>query len=95
MVQHVRDVQPDIFSATNLKGRGIDVPTVGLVVNFDMSSTLEASFHHICQSIEGIMTALAAVSQTQTISVAVLRLFGTCWQVLSGARVDRYVECDL
>nr|ASF90280.1 hypothetical protein SPAR01464 [Bartheletia paradoxa] len=37
----------DILVATDLAGRGIDVPDVGLVVNFAMSSTIEPWVHRI------------------------------------------------
>lgn len=33
--------------ATDLAGRGIDVPDVGLVVNYQMSNTIEAYIHRI------------------------------------------------
>lgn len=33
--------------ATDLAGRGIDVPDVGLVINYQMSNTIEAYIHRI------------------------------------------------
>ena len=43
----LRTGQADILVATDLAGRGIDVPDVGLVVNFQMASTIEAYVHRI------------------------------------------------
>jgi ATP-dependent RNA helicase DDX23/PRP28 len=37
----------DVLVATDLAGRGIDVPDVSLVVNFEMSKTIEAYVHRI------------------------------------------------
>lgn len=46
-LQSVRDGEIDVLVATDLAGRGIDVPNVGLVVNFNMSNTIEAYIHRI------------------------------------------------
>ena len=46
-LQSVRDGELDVLVATDLAGRGIDVPNVGLVVNFNMSNTIEAYIHRI------------------------------------------------
>lgn len=43
----LRSGEADILVATDLAGRGIDVPDVGLVVNFQMSNTIEAYVHRI------------------------------------------------
>lgn len=43
----MRDGEIDVLVATDLAGRGIDVPNVGLVVNFNMSNTIEAYIHRI------------------------------------------------
>lgn len=37
--------------ATDLAGRGIDVPDVSLVINFQMASTIEAYVHRIGKKI--------------------------------------------
>ncbi|KAL8286356.1 hypothetical protein RQP46_004373 [Phenoliferia psychrophenolica] len=43
----IRAGECDILVATDLAGRGIDVPDVSLVVNFQMSNTIEAYVHRI------------------------------------------------
>jgi len=43
----LRAGESDILVATDLAGRGIDVPDVGLVVNFQMAGTIEAYVHRI------------------------------------------------
>ncbi|GAA5970503.1 hypothetical protein JCM21900_003884 [Sporobolomyces salmonicolor] len=43
----IRNGENDILVATDLAGRGIDVPDVSLVVNFQMSNTIEAYIHRI------------------------------------------------
>lgn len=46
-LKQLRDGEVDILVATDLAGRGIDVQDVSLVVNFQMSSTIEAYVHRI------------------------------------------------
>ena len=43
----LRSGEADILVATDLAGRGIDVPDVGLVVNFQMANSIEAYVHRI------------------------------------------------
>ncbi|EGG08910.1 uncharacterized protein MELLADRAFT_34708 [Melampsora larici-populina 98AG31] len=43
----LRAGESDILVATDLAGRGIDVPNVSLVVNFQMAGTIEAYVHRI------------------------------------------------
>ncbi|KAK0731761.1 P-loop containing nucleoside triphosphate hydrolase protein [Lasiosphaeris hirsuta] len=43
----LREGKTDILVATDLAGRGIDVPDVSLVVNFNMSSNIESYTHRI------------------------------------------------
>ncbi|KAF4922290.1 Pre-mRNA-splicing ATP-dependent RNA helicase PRP28 [Colletotrichum viniferum] len=43
----VRAGQTDVLVATDLAGRGIDVPDVSLVINFNMPSSIEAYTHRI------------------------------------------------
>lgn len=43
----IRTGENDVLVATDLAGRGIDVPNVSLVVNFQMSNTIEAYIHRI------------------------------------------------
>ncbi|ORY74322.1 P-loop containing nucleoside triphosphate hydrolase protein [Leucosporidium creatinivorum] len=43
----IRSGECDVLVATDLAGRGIDVPDVSLVVNFQMSGTIEAYIHRI------------------------------------------------
>lgn len=43
----MRNGQTDVLVATDLAGRGIDVPDVSLVVNFNMTSTIESYTHRI------------------------------------------------
>ncbi|KAG7092338.1 hypothetical protein E1B28_008699 [Marasmius oreades] len=46
-LQSLRDGGADVLVATDLAGRGIDVQDVSLVINFQMSSTIEAYVHRI------------------------------------------------
>lgn len=43
----LRAGEADVLVATDLAGRGIDVPDVSLVVNFAMATTIEAYVHRI------------------------------------------------
>ncbi|CCA72800.1 probable U5 snRNP 100 kD protein [Serendipita indica DSM 11827] len=46
-LQQLRNGEVDVLVATDLAGRGIDVPNVSLVINFQMSNTIEAYIHRI------------------------------------------------
>jgi len=46
-LQSVRDGKTDVLVATDLAGRGIDVPDVSLVVNFNMANNIESYTHRI------------------------------------------------
>ncbi|CAI6341785.1 unnamed protein product [Periconia digitata] len=46
-LQRVRDGRTDVLVATDLAGRGIDVPDVSLVVNFNMPPKIDAYTHRI------------------------------------------------
>lgn len=52
-MQALRTGDADILVATDLAGRGIDVPDVGLVINYQMSNTIEAYVHRIGMHISG------------------------------------------
>jgi ATP-dependent RNA helicase DDX23/PRP28 len=43
----VRNGQTQVLVATDLAGRGIDVPDVSLVVNFNMATNIESYTHRI------------------------------------------------
>ncbi|KAF9879273.1 pre-mRNA-splicing ATP-dependent RNA helicase PRP28 [Colletotrichum karsti] len=43
----VRNGQTDVLVATDLAGRGIDVPDVSLVINFNMATSIESYTHRI------------------------------------------------
>ena len=43
----LRNGTTDVLVATDLAGRGIDVPDVGLVVNFNMATNIESYTHRI------------------------------------------------
>ncbi|KAK5952687.1 mRNA splicing protein prp28 [Knufia fluminis] len=43
----VRNGQTDVLVATDLAGRGIDVPDVSLVVNFNMANNIESYTHRV------------------------------------------------
>lgn len=43
----IRNGQTDVLVATDLAGRGIDVPDVSLVVNFNMATNIESYTHRI------------------------------------------------
>jgi ATP-dependent RNA helicase DDX23/PRP28 len=46
-LQSVRDGRTQVLVATDLAGRGIDVPDVSLVVNFNMAMSIESYTHRI------------------------------------------------
>jgi len=46
-LQALRTGDADVLVATDLAGRGIDVPDVSLVINYQMSNTIEAYIHRI------------------------------------------------
>jgi len=46
-LQQLRAGQADILVATDLAGRGIDVPDVSLVINFNMATSIEQYTHRI------------------------------------------------
>ncbi|KAF3934060.1 hypothetical protein ABW19_dt0204542 [Dactylella cylindrospora] len=46
-LQALRNHQADVLVATDLAGRGIDVPDVSLVVNFNMATNIESYTHRI------------------------------------------------
>ena len=46
----LRNGEADVLVATDLAGRGIDVPDVSLVINFQMANTIEAYVHRIGMS---------------------------------------------
>ena len=46
-LQALRTGDADVLVATDLAGRGIDVTDVSLVVNYQMSNTIEAYIHRI------------------------------------------------
>jgi superfamily II DNA/RNA helicase len=46
-LQSLRDGEHKILVATDLAGRGIDVPDVSLVINWQMATTIEAYVHRI------------------------------------------------
>lgn len=46
-ITQVRGSGRDILVATDVAGRGIDIPDVSLVINFDMSKTIEDYIHRI------------------------------------------------
>lgn len=46
-LESLRSGETDVLVATDLAGRGIDVPDVSLVVNFQMSNHIEAYIHRI------------------------------------------------
>ena len=46
-MQALRTGDADVLVATDLAGRGIDVPDVSLVINYQMSNTIEAYIHRI------------------------------------------------
>ena len=46
-LQSLRDGRTQVLVATDLAGRGIDVPDVSLVVNFNMANNIEAYTHRI------------------------------------------------
>ncbi|KAK0389604.1 hypothetical protein NLU13_3179 [Sarocladium strictum] len=46
-LQSVRDGRTQILVATDLAGRGIDVPDISLVVNYNMASSIESYTHRI------------------------------------------------
>jgi ATP-dependent RNA helicase DDX23/PRP28 len=46
-LQSLRDGRTEVLVATDLAGRGIDVPDISLVVNFNMATSIESYTHRI------------------------------------------------
>ena len=46
-LKDAREGRTDVLVATDLEGRGIDVPDVTLVINFNMANTIESYTHRI------------------------------------------------
>lgn len=64
----IRNGECDVLVATDLAGRGIDVPDVSLVINFQMANNIEAYVHrigksYICFAIGGSMRILIVCSR--------------------------------
>ncbi|GAA5829437.1 hypothetical protein JCM11251_005051 [Rhodosporidiobolus azoricus] len=62
----IRNGENDILVATDLAGRGIDVPDVSLVVNFQMSNTIEAYIHRIGRTGRAGKTGVAITFLSET-----------------------------
>ncbi|KAL7266781.1 mRNA splicing protein prp28, partial [Rhizina undulata] len=58
-LQQLRQGQADVLVATDLAGRGIDVPDVSLVINFNMATSIEQYTHRIGRSGRGGKTGVA------------------------------------
>ncbi len=61
-LQSLRTGDSDILVATDLAGRGIDVPDVTLVINYQMSNTIEAYVHRIGM-LSAVYSAIGTVSK--------------------------------
>jgi Lhr-like helicase len=70
----VRSGTTNVLVATDLAGRGIDVPDVSLVVNFNMATNIESYTHRIGT----YFPLLLQVSMTQTNTL--LRSYWSCRQ---------------
>lgn len=69
----IRAGECDILVATDLAGRGIDVPDVSLVVNFQMANTIEAYVHRIGASLFTLQCGLRADQERRAQDVPVVR----------------------
>ena len=58
-LQSVRDGEVEVLVATDIAGRGIDVPDVSLVLNFAMADTIEKYVHRIGRTGRAGKTGLA------------------------------------
>ncbi|GAA6011281.1 hypothetical protein JCM10207_008286 [Rhodosporidiobolus poonsookiae] len=86
----IRSGENDVLVATDLAGRGIDVPDVSLVVNFQMSNTIEAYIHRIGRTGRAGKTGVAITF----LSDADEELFYDLKQEISKSPVSR-VPADL
>lgn len=47
-LSQLREGKADALVATDLAGRGIDVPDVKLVINYNMAKTIEGTISSLC-----------------------------------------------
>ena len=72
-MQSLRTGDSDILVATDLAGRGIDVPDVTLVINYQMSNTIEAYVHRI-GTLSAVYCMIDRVSKRSTLRPQVVRV---------------------
>jgi len=72
----VRNGTTDVLVATDLAGRGIDVPDVSLVVNFNMATNIESYTHRVGRTgragKSGVATTFLGNEDTDVMSVTLL-----------------------
>lgn len=73
-MQSLRSGESDILVATDLAGRGIDVPDVQLVINYQMANTIEAYVHRI-----GVYS-ISAIREGNFLTRIPNRSYRSCWQ---------------
>lgn len=66
----IRSGECDVLVATDLAGRGIDVPDVSLVVNFQMSNTIEAYIHRIGELAHAVWMSPRFIARADSFGVA-------------------------
>lgn len=81
----VRNGTTDVLVATDLAGRGIDVPDVSLVVNFNMATNIESYTHRVGRTgragKSGVAITFLGNEDTDVMSVALL--FYCCMTLLT------------
>ncbi|KAK4058475.1 mRNA splicing protein prp28 [Microbotryomycetes sp. JL221] len=65
-LESLRNGETDVLVATDLAGRGIDVPDVSLVVNYQMSNHIEAYIHRIGRTGRAGKTGVAVTFLQET-----------------------------
>lgn len=69
-LQGFREEKYNVLVATDVAGRGIDVPDVALVINYDMPSQIEQYTHRIGRTARAGRKGLAVTLLTPSVRLA-------------------------
>ncbi|AMD19793.1 HCL358Wp [Eremothecium sinecaudum] len=96
-INQLREGKVDIMIATNVAGRGIDIPNVSLVLNFEMATKLEEYIHRIGRTgrANNVGTAITFLtSKDNAANVEALCKYVTKNDVTGRNLIDRKVKLE-